>query len=287
MAIFTNSATLSYAGTTLTSNTVTGEILETVSISKTAVADLYTPGSDVSYVIALVNCGAQDVAGLTVTDDLGGYAFGGGTVYPLAYRDGSMRMFVNGRLQEASAVQAGPPLSVPALSIPAGGSLMLVYEAELTAFAPLGQSDAVVNTATVSGGGISVPLTASASIAPVEQAVLSIRKSMDPTAVSVNGPLSYTFVIENTGSVPVTAADNAILSDTFEPILQPISVTYNGEAWTAGADYTYDPAAGEFASLPGKISVPAACFAQNADGTWAATPGTATVVISGTVTPGA
>ena len=104
MATFTNYATLSYNGGTTDSNIVTGELLATLSMTKTAVMDDYTQKDDVTYVISLVNGGTTAVTGLTVTDDLGGYTLGENTVYPLAYTDGSLRYYVNGVLQTAPAV---------------------------------------------------------------------------------------------------------------------------------------------------------------------------------------
>lgn len=44
MAIFTNRATLSYSGGTVNSNTVTGELLEVLSVTKDAVSDVYSDG---------------------------------------------------------------------------------------------------------------------------------------------------------------------------------------------------------------------------------------------------
>ena len=80
MAQFTNFATLSYSGGTTDSNTVTGELLEILSATKSAVAENYTAGDSITYVISLVNSGAVALTGLTVTDDLGGYSCGDGTV---------------------------------------------------------------------------------------------------------------------------------------------------------------------------------------------------------------
>ena len=132
MAIFTNFATLSYNGGTTNSNTVTGELLETLTAAKTAVLADYTEKDDVTYVITLVNSGATPLTGLTITDDLGGYTFGTSTVYPLAYSAGSVRYYVNGVLQPAPAVTAGPPLVITGINVPAGGNAMLIYEATVT-----------------------------------------------------------------------------------------------------------------------------------------------------------
>lgn len=118
MATFTNYATLSYTGGTTDSNTVTGELLETLTAAKTAVTDTYSQRDTVTYVISLVNSGATALTALTVTDDLGGYSFGDTTVYPLSYVDGSLRYYVNGALQPAPTVTAGPPLTSPGSTSP-------------------------------------------------------------------------------------------------------------------------------------------------------------------------
>lgn len=98
MARFTNYATLSYNGGSTDSNTVTGELLEVLSASKTAVKEVYTAKDRVTYVLSLINSGKTEFAGLTVTDDLGGYLFKENLVYPLSYVEGSLRAYVNGVL---------------------------------------------------------------------------------------------------------------------------------------------------------------------------------------------
>ena len=101
--------------------------------------------------------------------------------------------------------------------------------------------------------------------------------------VTENGQITYTFVISNTGNTEAAATDNVVVTDTFDPLLRNIAVTYNGTAWTEGTNYTYNAATGVFTTQAGQITVPAASFSQNADGTFAVTPGTATLVITGTV----
>lgn len=283
MATFTNFATLSYNGGTTNSNTVTGEILETLSAVKTAVLDDYTARDNVTYVISLVNSGTAPITALTVTDDLGGYPFGGGTVYPLSYVDGSIRYYVNGVLQPAPTVTAGPPMVIAGINVPAGGNVLLIYEAEVTAFAPLDAAGTITNTATVTGGGLSAPLVVTETIGTEDRADLSISKAVCPAVVTENGQLTYTFVIENQGNTEAVATDDVVVTDTFDPILNPISVTYNGTLWTEGVNYTYNSTTGEFATLPGQITVPAATYTQAADGTWAVTPGTAVLTVTGTV----
>lgn len=159
MASFTNFATLIYNGGTSNSNTVTGELLETLTLTKTAASSRYTARDNVTYVLSLVNGGTTPLTELALTDNLGGYAFGTDTVYPLTYNEGTLRVYVNGVLQTTPTVTAGPPLTVTGLTVPAGGNALLVYEAAVTRYAPLDQEAAITNTATVTGGGLAAPLT--------------------------------------------------------------------------------------------------------------------------------
>lgn len=283
MARFTNFATLSYTGGSTDSNTVVGELVETLAVTKTAITDLYDREGKVSYVISLVNTGTAPVTDVTVTDDLGGYAFGEGTLYPLAYRDGTVRFFVNGTLAAAPTVTAGPPLTFTGITVPAGGDVLIAYEADVTEFAPFGQAATITNTATVTGGGLLTPLTAQAVVNVRTATQLGITKALSPTTVQENGQLTYTFVITNSGAVDATAADQIVLTDTFDPRLRNITVTFNGTAWTAPTNYTYDEATGLFTTVAGQITVPAATFQQNAEGAYITTPGTATLVVTGTV----
>ena len=61
------------------------------------------------------------------------------------------------------------------------------------------------------------------------------------------------------------------------------NVTYNGDTWKEGDNYTYDAATGTFATIAGQIAVPAATYTQETDGTYTVTPGTTTVTVTGTV----
>lgn len=283
MASFTNFATLSYNGGTTNSNIVTGEILEALTAVKTAVSANYSAGDRITYALSLVNTGTAAITDYTVTDNLGGYTVGANTVYPLAYNAGTVRYYINGVLQTAPTVTAGPPLTVTGLTVPAGGSAVLIYETTATPVAPLATGSSITNTATITGGGLTTPITAQATVETANSADLSISKALSPTTVTENGQITYTFVISNTGNTEATATGNVVVTDTFSPILRNIAVTHNGTAWTEGTNYTYNAATGVFTTLAGQITVPAASFTQNTDGTFTVTPGTATLVITGTV----
>ena len=283
MAIFTNQATLSYNSSVTTSNITTGELLEVLSVSKTAAETDYTAQDTVTYVVSITNGGSAAFSGLTVTDDLGGYSFDGGTVYPLSYVDGSLLYYVNGVLQATPAVTPGQPLVISGISVPAGGNALLVYDGRVNSYAPPQTGGTVTNTATVSGAGLSTPINDSAVISARQSPDLTISKSLSPLTVSENGQLTYTFVIQNTGNTAAVATDNASVTDTFSPILSNLSVAFNGAVWTEGVNYTYDAATGLFTTVPGQITVPAATYAQNTDGVWVVTPGTVVLTVTGTV----
>ena len=284
MAVFYNQATLTYNNMVTNSNIVTGEILETLSATKTAIPATYRPGDDVTYVVNLINTGSSPVNDVTMTDDLGGFAVNGRTAYPLTYEPGTATYFVNGTQQNAAAPAAVAPLTLSGITVPAGGTATIVYRAQVSPFADPGAAGTVVNTATFTGAGLTQPVLAAATITASEEPLLSIIKSVTPTAVAENGTLTYTFQIRNEGSTPADAGDNVSITDTFTPILSNIAVTYNGTPWTAPANYTYDQATGTFTTVPGQITVPTATFTQNADtGEYTSVPGTATITVTGTV----
>ena len=284
MAVFFNQATLTYEGGSASSNVVTGELLQVLSVSKTSLGTTYERGEDVVYAISVVNSGAGAVSGLTVTDDLGAYTVGAVTAVPLDYVDGSAVLYVNGVLQAAPTVTAGPPLIVSGLSIPAGGNALILYRATPNDRAPLGDGGAITNTASVSGGGQTGPVSDSNTVTADVSPRLTISKSISPTTVVENGTVTYTFVIENTGSTAAVATDNLVVTDTFDPILSNITVSLDGVALSEPDDYTYNETTGEFATVTSRITVPAATYTQDpATGVVTVVPGVTVLRISGTV----
>ena len=284
MAIFTNQATLSYNGGSTNSNIAYGEILDVVAVTKTSIEGVYTPGELVTYAVTLRNTGNTPITGLTVTDDLGGYTFNTATVYPLTYEAGSAALFTDGVPQPAPVVNPGPPLVFTGISIPAGGDVVLVYQARANAFADPTAQGTIVNTVTVTGDGLSAPITATATVLAQTGPELTISKSISPSQVVDNDRVTYTFIIQNTGNEPVLATDNAAITDTFDPILTDLVVTFNGTAWTAGIQYTYNAATGLFTTNPGQITVPAATFTQDpVTGAYTLNPGIATLTVVGTI----
>ena len=284
MATFFNQATLSYNGNVVNSNVVSGEILSVLSANKTAIGTGYGESDEITYVINVINSGNSAFNGLTLTDDLGAYLLNGTTLTPLDYVDGSLSYFVNGTLAATPAVTAGPPLTVSGINVPANSNVSIVYKARLNEFAPLEAGSVIVNTATLSGSGIT-PIEFSATI-PVDSFIaLSITKALSPSSISQNGSVTYTFVISNNGNRDTVLADNVVVSDVFSPALVPIvNVTVDGTPIALGSGYNYNSATGEFSTVVGALTVPAATYSRDpVTGAVIVSPGSTVLTVTGNI----
>lgn len=284
MATFTNQATLTYGDSVTTSNVVTGEFLQSISVTKYSLTETYTAGEVLTYVISLVNTSGAPITDLTVTDDLGAYTQGTEARVPLDYVDGSLTYYLGGARQAAPVVTDENPLTITGISIPANSNAFLVYQARVNDFASPATGATITNTVTVTGSALPAPIVAQETVTAASEAFLTIGKSLSPTTVSEGDRLTYTFVIQNFGNTPVVATDDAVVTDNFEPILSDLTVTFNGATWVEGVQYTYDGATGAFATIPANITVPAATYTQNpVTGAWTVVPGVSTLVVVGTV----
>lgn len=283
MATFTNQATLRYNGNVVNSNVTTGELLEVLSATKTAVLGSYSQDSDITYVINIVNSGAVTFTGISIADNLGEYALGTETFVPLDYVSGSIQYYLNGVLQPAPVVEAGPPFVISGITVPANGVATIIYVAKANQYAPLNLEGTITNTAILSGGGIT-EIAVTETVTAESGASLTISKSICPTTVTENGRLTYTFVVQNIGNTPAVATDDVTITDVFNPILSGLTVTFNGTTWTENVNYTYSETTGEFSTVPGQITVPAATFTQNPiTGEWVVEPGVSVLTVTGTV----
>ncbi len=282
MATFQNQASLTYNNSTVNSNIVTGEILEVLSLTKASLNTSYTAGDTVTYILSAVNSGSTAFSGVSITDNLGAYSFGTNELYPLSYVDGSAMLYIDGVMQPVTVNATESEVVFSGFTIPAGGNALISYQATVNGFAPLSGGSVIENTATLTAAGLSTPVTAIAQVGVDSRPVLSITKGLTPESVPENGTLTYTLTLLNTGAEP--AVSGVTVTDTFNPILSDISVSYNGTPWTEGVNYTYDEATGLFTTLDGQISVPGAVFNQNIDtGLVTVTPGVAVIRITGTV----
>lgn len=282
MAVFQNQATLTFGDSTVNSNIVTGEIVEVLTLTKATLNTSYRPGDTVTYLISVVNSGSAPFTSVTVTDDLGAYSFGTETLTPLSFVEGSALLYIDGVSQPINVEASGTEIVFSGFSIPAGGNALISYRATVNGFAPLTEGSAIENTATLTATGLTTPLSATATVPVLAAPELSITKAVCPDSVPENGQLTYTLTVINTGSEE--ASDGVTVSDTFNPILTNITVTYNGAPWAEGVNYTYDEETGVFTTLDGQITVPEATFTQDAQtGVWTVDPGSAVIKITGTV----
>ena len=121
------------------------------------------------------------------------------------------------------------------LSVPAGQNATIVYETKVNQYAPLDVDSTITNTATISGTGIT-NVTVQEVISSVDSPRLGINKSISPVPVTKMVHLR-TFVITNTGIHPLS--DLAAITDTFNPILSNLSVSFNGTPWVETTNYLY------------------------------------------------
>jgi hypothetical protein len=136
----------------------------------------------------------------------------------------------------------------------------------------------ITNTANVND------VTASSTVNVREEASLTISKAICPAVVSDNGQLTYTFVIQNNGNLAAIATDDVTVTDTFNPILNNITVTLDGTTLAPTTGYTYDETTGAFSTIPGVITVPAATYTQDTEtGIITVTPGVTILTVTGTV----
>lgn len=284
MATFTNQATLTYNGNVTTSNIVTGEISEILTVTKTALSDCYFGDCDIAYVVSLVNSGTTPLTGLTVNDNLGAYTFDTTTLTPLNYVDNSVNLFINGSQQPSPVETSANGVTFSNITIPPLSNAMIIYRANANEFAPLETGSSITNTVTVSGDGLLNSVTGTDTLPVCTNPSLEITKALSPAVINDNGQLTYTLTISNYGNTTTVATDNLVVSDTFNPVLDPITVTLDGQTLAENTDYTYDTTTGQFSTLPGRIIVPAATYTQNpTTGVWTTTPGTANLTITGTV----
>ena len=283
MATFTNQATLRYNGNVINSNITVGELVEVLSATKTAVIDTYSQGSEITYVVNIVNSGATTFTGISLTDNLGEYPFGAGTLVPLDYVVGSVQYYLNGVLQTTPAVSAGPPLVISGITVPANGVATIIYVTRVNEYAPLDVGGVVTNTAVISGNGVT-EITVTENVTPENGARLTITKTISPTAVTENGRLTYTFTIQNIGNTTAVATDNVTITDLFNPILTDLTVVFNGTTWSTPANYSYSELTGEFETVPGQITVPQATYTQDPiTGEWIVEPGVSVLTVTGTI----
>ncbi len=259
--------------------TVTQAMVDALSLINTASGSLRAPNGTTlpSKTASATAAGVVVSGGITLTKIATPTPFGG-VGSAISY---SFEVKNNTNVTVTGAAISDPALAALSCSVPAiapgltataacTGNTHIITQADIDA----GQ---VVNTATVSATASGTPVSASASRTapgPAQSRSLSIVKtSTTPSFAAVNDPVSYTYVVRNTGNTTLTTAvtvtDNKIATVTCDAM--PPTGLVPGATLNCAGTYlatqtdidagqvsnTATATSGATTSLPDSLSVPA------------------------------
>jgi uncharacterized repeat protein (TIGR01451 family) len=220
---------------------------------------------------------------VSVTDDLGTFVFGTLELTPLTYAPPALLLIdgqdVSTQLTVDTSTAGLLVFSFPTL--PAGATANIVYRAAVNEYAPLDVDASITNTATLTSDSDCADGTASATINALSAANVSVFKQMSPNPVICGDTVTYTIRIYNYGNI---AAENVVLTDTFNPAPTNITVSRDG-VLLIGTDYSYvNGTLTVPATATSPVIVPAATFVRDATtGIVTVTPGMVEYTITGTI----
>ena len=287
MATIENFATVSYTsgGVTETKVSNLAEIgLESaISFTKTTLGETYGEDEVVTYILSMTNTSTSAITNVSITDDLGTFVFGTLELTPLTYAPPALLLIdgqdVSAQLTVDTATAGSLVFSFPTL--PAGATANIVYRAAVNEYAPLDVEAEITNTATLTSDSDCADGTASATITAVSAANVSVFKQMSPNPVICGDTVTYTIRIYNYGNI---AAENVVLTDTFNPAPTNITVSRDGTLLPAN-EYSYvDGTLTVPAGTTTAVSVPTATFVRDTTtGIVTVTPGMIEYTITGTI----
>ena len=285
MPTIENFATVRYTSggvpATTVSNIAQIDLASSVTFNKRTVGNAYSEGDLVTYILTVSNTSSNPLNTVSITDNLGTFAYQTGELTPLTYV-GPAILLVDG--QDASAnltTDASDPsqlvFTIPALA--AGTTANIIYTARVNEFAPLELDSTIVNNATLTTDSDCADGSASATVTVAPAADVSIFKQMSPNPVVCGDTVTYTIRLYNYGNID---AENVQLTDVFDPIPTNIAVYRNG-VLLEGTAYSYINGT---LTVPATATdtIPAATFTRDATtGEVVVTPGTVEYVITGTI----
>lgn len=277
MAIITNQATITYQSNGIsqsaTSNIATTTLEGPFTVTKTSLGSEYALNNDITYILTTTNNGPATLTNVQIVDDLG---TGDLENAPLTYT-GPAQLYLNGVLSTNLTVTQDENIvifTIPTLT--PGTTAIIVYRATPNQFAPLETGSEITNTATWTANGITEPTTDTNTVTIQDRANVTITKAMSPDPVTSGGILTYTFNLTNTGNI---AAEDVVLTDTFDPAPTDITVSVNGVVLDM-TDYTY---VNGTLTIDSGLTVPAATYTTDPNGVVVIEPGTAVIVVTGTI----
>lgn len=287
MATIENFATVSYTSggisETKVSNLAEIGLESAISFTKSTLGETYGEDDVITYILSMTNTSASTITSVSITDDLGTFVFGTLELSPLTYTAPALLLIdgqdVSAQLTVDTSTAGSLVFSFPAL--PAGATANIVYRAAVNEYAPLDVDASVTNTATLTSDSDCADGTATATITAVSAANVSVFKQMSPNPVICGDTVTYTIRIYNYGNI---AAENVVLTDTFNPAPENITVSRDG-VLLIGTDYTYVNGTLTVPSTAqSPVTVPAATFIRDVTtGIVNVTPGMIEYTITGTI----
>lgn len=287
MATIENFATVSYTSggisETKVSNLAEIGLESAISFTKSTLGETYGEDDVITYILSMTNTSASTITSVSITDDLGTFVFGTLELSPLTYTAPALLLIdgqdVSTQLTVDTSTAGSLVFSFPAL--PAGATANIVYRAAVNEYAPLDVDASVTNTATLTSDSDCADGTATATITAVSAANVSVFKQMSPNPVICGDTVTYTIRIYNYGNI---AAENVVLTDTFNPAPENITVSRDG-VLLIGTDYTYVNGTLTVPSTAqSPVTVPAATFIRDVTtGIVNVTPGMIEYTITGTI----
>jgi uncharacterized repeat protein (TIGR01451 family) len=287
MATIENFATVSYTSggvsETKVSNLAEIGLESAISFTKTTLGETYGEDEVVTYILSMTNTSTAPITNVSVTDDLGTFVFGTLELSPLTYTAPALLLIdgqdVSAQLTVDTSTAGSLVFSFPAL--PAGATANIVYRAAVNEYAPLDVDASITNTATLTSDSDCADGTASATINALSAANVSVFKQMSPNPVICGDTVTYTIRVYNYGNI---AAENVVLTDTFNPAPTNITVSRDG-VLLIGTDYSYVKGTLTVpATATSPVIVPAATFVRDATtGIVTVTPGMVEYTITGTI----
>ena len=287
MATIENFATVSYTSggisETKVSNLAEIGLESAISFTKSTLGETYGEDDVITYILSMTNTSASTITNVSITDDLGTFVFGTLELSPLTYTAPALLLIdgqdVSTQLTVDTSTAGSLVFSFPAL--PAGATANIVYRAAVNEYAPLDVDASVTNTATLTSDSDCADGTATATITAVSAANVSVFKQMSPNPVICGDTVTYTIRIYNYGNI---AAENVVLTDTFNPAPENITVSRDG-VLLIGTDYTYVNGTLTVPSTAqSPVTVPAATFVRDVTtGIVNVTPGMIEYTITGTI----
>ncbi len=241
------------------SNIATAVLLDPVAVDKNSIESTYRPGDELTFIVSFVNSSASALTNVVVTDDLGTFDFGTGSVTPLDFVESAV-YYVNGIYAGTLTPDVtDDSVSFTIASVAAGANVVIVYKAQVNDSAQFTVGSEITNTVTVTADGLTAEVSASNTVTADEYADVRITKTMVPSSIVDGSLITYEFDIFNYGN---TEATNIVLTDQFDPAPTNITVQINGDTIDPGL-YTY---VNGLLTLPTDVttlSLPAAEFTQN------------------------